>query len=210
MIGSYAGGKESRRFPAAAWRAQGVAWAPIGYRLSPGASLDDIVADVRSAVGWFHANADRLGCDPGRIHIAGNSAGGHIVGMLAADGWQEAMGLPGDVIKSASAVSGLFDLAPVRQTFVNDWLALDADAAMRNSPMGSPPRAGLPLLLAWGGKESDAFKAQSRDYAEICRTSGVAVSLLERKDADHFSIIGEFGQPQSPLFMAIAEAISAG
>lgn len=205
-----AGAKESRRFAAAAWRERGVAWVPVGYRLSPGVSLDDIVADARSAVGWFHANADRLGCDPDRIHVAGNSAGGHLVGMLAARGWQEAMGLPGDVIKSASAVSGIFDLAPLRQTFVNEWLSLDANAAKRNSPIATPPRAELPMLLAWGGKESDAFKTQSRDYADVCRASGVAVSLLERRQADHFSIIGEFGQPESPLFTAIAERIGAG
>ncbi|MDH3232483.1 MAG: alpha/beta hydrolase [Alphaproteobacteria bacterium] len=199
-----AGSKETRRFAAAAWRARGVAWVPVGYRLAPDASLDDIVADARAAVAWFHANAERFGCDPEQLHVAGNSAGGHIVGMLAAEGWQGAVGLPGDAIKSVVAVSGLFDLAPLRETFVNDWLSLDAASAARNSPMGAPPRAGLPMLLAWGGHESDAFKAQSRDYAAACRTAGAEVTLLARDDADHLSIIGEFGQPESALFKAVA------
>lgn len=204
-----AGSKETRRFPAAAWRARGVAWVPVGYRLAPDVTMDDIVADARVALAWFHANAARLGCDPERIHVAGNSAGGHLTGMLAADGWQGAMGLPADVVKTACAVSGVFDLAPLRQTFANDWLSLDAEAAARNSPMGAPPRAGLAMLLSWGGLESDAFKAQSNDYAARCRAAGAAVSAFEREEADHFSIIGEFGQPGSPLFAALAEQLDA-
>lgn len=202
-----AGSKETRRFPAQVWRDRGVAWVPVGYRLTPDATLDDIVADARAAIAWFHTNAARFGCDPARLHLAGNSAGGHIVGMLAADGWQSELGLPDDTIKSVVAVSGVFDLAPLRETFVNEWLSLDAGAAARNSPMGLPPRVGLPLLVSWGGLESDAFKAQSREYAEACRRSGAAVSMLERAEADHFSIIGEFGQPESPLFKAITGQI---
>jgi len=203
-----AGSKETRRFAAAPWLERGIAWVPVGYRLAPDVTMDDIVADARAAVAWFHTNAARLGCDPDRIHVAGNSAGGHLAGMLAADGWQDAMDLPSDVVKSVVGVSGLYDLTPLRRTFVNDWLSLDADAATRNSPIHAPPRAGLPILLSWGGRESDEFKRQSRDYAEVCRSGGADVSLLEREDADHFSIIGEFGQPESPLFAAIAGQLS--
>ena len=45
-----AGSKETRRFPAAAWRARGVAWVPVGYRLAPDVTMDDMVADARAAV----------------------------------------------------------------------------------------------------------------------------------------------------------------
>lgn len=202
-----AGSRESRRFPAAAWRERGVAWVPVGYRLAPEATLDEIVADARAAVAWLHRNGLDVGCDPHRIHVAGNSAGGHLVGMLAADGWQEAAGVPRDVVKSAVAVSGLFDLAPLRRTFVNEWLQLGSESAARNSPIRFPVRADLPVLLAWGARESAAFRQQSLDYA--CRCGG-RVRSMECDGADHFSIIGDFADPDSALFQAIAAQIGAG
>lgn len=204
----HGGSKESRRFPATAWLDRGVAWVPIEYRLAPDATLDEIVDDVRSAVAWFHGNAARFGCDPARIYVTGNSAGGHIVGMLVADGWHDRYGVPRDVVKAGCAISGLFDLHPLRQTFANDWLSLDETAAERNSPVRHMPRDGLSLVVAWGEKESDAFKGQSLGYAEACRTAGADVQTLERGGAHHFSIIGELGEPESPLFKAIAESLN--
>ena len=115
---------------------------PVEYRLAPAATVDGIVDDARRAVAWFHAHAAEYGCDPAAIHVAGNSAGGHLTGMLAAEGWQAEWSLPADVIASAAPVSGLFDLAPLRRTFANDWLALDDAGARRNSPIHRPPRAG--------------------------------------------------------------------
>ena len=202
-----AGSKESRRFPAAAWRERGVAWVPVGYRLAPEVTLDRIVADARAAVAWLHRNGLDVGCDPGRIHVAGNSAGGHLVGMLAADGWQEAAGVPRDVARSAVAVSGLFDLAPLWRTFVNEWLQLDSESAARNSPIRFPVRADLPVLLAWGDRESAAFRQQSLDYAQRC---GGRVRSMECSGADHFSVIGDFADPDSVLFQAIAAQVGAG
>ena len=202
-----AGSKESRRFPAAAWRERGVAWVPVGYRLAPQATLDEIVSDARKALVWLHRNGLDVGCDPGRIHVAGNSAGGHLVGMLVADGWQEAAGVPRDVVKSAVAVSGLFDLAPLRRTFADEWLRLGPDAAHRNSPIRFPVRADLPVLLAWGSRESAAFKQQSHDYGRQC---GGRVRSMECDGADHFSVIGDFGDRESDLFQAIAAQVGAG
>ena len=202
-----AGSKESRRFPAAAWREHGVAWVPVGYRLAPATTLDRIVEDARAALVWLYRNGLEVGCDPGRIHVAGNSAGGHLVGMLAADGWQEAAGVPRDILRSAVAVSGLFDLSPLRRTFVNEWLHLDRESAERNSPIRFPVRANLPVLLAWGDRESAAFRQQSLDYGQRC---GGRVRSMECDGADHFSVIGELADPGSALFQAIAAQVGAG
>jgi arylformamidase len=202
------GAKESRRFPAEAWNARGVTWVPVEYRLTPAVTLDEVVNDARSAVTWFYANAARFGCDRDAIHVCGNSAGGHLVGMLVAGGWQERFGLPGDVIKSATAISGLFDLAPLRETFVNDWLRLDESSIARNSPIGLAPRKGQPIIVSWGGQESWAFHQQSQDYGDMCRRAGAAVSFVERREANHFTIIGELAEPESPLFAAMARQVA--
>ncbi len=202
------GAKEGRRFPGPAWNARGVAWVPVEYRLAPAATVDDIVDDARRAVARFHARATDYGCDPAAIHVAGNSAGGHLAGMLAAEGWQAERGLPEDVIASAAPVSGLFDLSPLRRTFANDWLALDEAGAQRNSPIHLPPRRGMPVAVAWGGEEPAAFRGQSEAYAAVCTQAGAEVTAIECAGADHFSIMADWADPASPLFKALARNIA--
>lgn len=201
------GGKESRRFPAPAWNARGVAWVPVEYRLAPAASLDDIVEDVRNATAWFYENAAKYKCNPDALHVAGNSAGGHITAMLLADGWAPSLGLPADAIKSGTAVSGLFDFEPSLVEYTSEWLTLDRAACERNSPLRHPPRRGVKVNISWGGKESAAFRDQSLAYAEICDDAGAIVSAFDRPDHDHFSIIGEFGDPDNPLFKAVEQVV---
>lgn len=202
-----AGAKEGRRFPGPAWNARGVAWVTVEYRLAPAATVDEIVDDARRAVAWFHAHAAGYGCDPTAIHVAGNSAGGHLAGMLAAEGWQAERSLPDDVIASTAPVSGLFDLSPLRRTFANDWLALDEAGAQRNSPVRRPPRAGLPIVVAWGGEEPAAFRGQSEAYAAVCKRAGSDISAIEINGADHFSIMADWADPASPLFAALERNI---
>ena len=195
--------KDDRRFPAEVFVERGAAWVPVEYRLAPDASMDDIVDDARSAVRWIYENGASHGIDPNRIFVSGNSAGGHLVGMIAAADWQQGYGLPPDVVRGGCAVSGLYELDPLRQIFANEWLQLDADGSARNSPVRHLPRPRLPMILSWGGKETDAFKQQSQDYAAASKEAGVNVTAFERTDADHFSIIGEFADPDSPLLQAV-------
>jgi len=201
------GAKEGRRFPGPAWNARGTAWVSVEYRLAPAATVDDIVDDARRAFAWFHAHGADYGCDPSAIHVAGNSAGGHLAAMLATKGWQAERGLPEDAVASAAPVSGLFDLSPLRRTFANDWLALDEAEAQRNSPVGLPPRSGMPIVIAWGGKEPTAFRGQSENYAEVCRKAGAVVTAIECAGADHFSIMADWADPASPLFKALERNI---
>jgi len=202
------GGKESRRFPAPVWNARDVAWVPVEYRLAPDASLDEIVDDARAATAWFFAHAAEFGCDPNAIHVAGNSAGGHITAMLLAQGWHERYEVPGDLVKSGTPVSGLFDFEPELLAYANEWLALDESAAHRNSPVHAPPRPGVPVTIAWGGEESFAFSEQSLRYGKACRAAGAMTHVFDCPGHDHYSIIGEFAQPESPLFQTMAGVVT--
>lgn len=64
-------------------RAQGYTVFDISYRLSPPARWQEAVGDVKAAIGWVAAQADRLNVDPERLCLMGYSAGGHL-SMLAA------------------------------------------------------------------------------------------------------------------------------
>lgn len=199
------GDKASRRFPAALFNEAGAVWAPINYRLAPDAGLDDMAADVRTALAWIYRNAESIGGDPDRIYVTGTSAGGHLTGILLAPGWHEAYGVPETLIKGACLCSGLYDLEPFLHIDRCAYLRLDEDLARRNSPLYRLPskETACPMIVAWGSKETDEFRRQSAAYAEACAAQGLAVEAMPHPEHDHFSLIGELGRPDSPLFRAL-------
>ena len=200
-----AGSKDSRRFPAIPWRARGVTWVAVNYRLVPGHDLEDAVTDARNALIWLSENAARLGIDPAALHVCGNSAGGHLAAMVAARNWP---GRP--PIRSLCAVSALCDLAPLLAARTNAWLRLDPPRARALSPVHSLPPADLPVIVAVGGAETAEFRAQSSGYADLLRGQGTPVTWLEPAGQDHFRIIGGFGDPACELFAALARQIGPG
>ena len=197
------GSRLGRAFPAEIFNARGAVWVPVDYRLVPAVGLDDVVADVRRAIAWVYRNAVEWGGDRDRIHVSGTSAGGHLAAMLMLDGWQADFDLPGDVVKGGCAMSGLFDLEPLRHTRENATLRLDRGLIARNSPIRRVPRQARPLLLAWGERESQAFKRQSRDFAAAWRARGHAAEEIELAGHDHFSAIAELANPDGVLLGAI-------
>lgn len=196
--------KEDRRFPGPVFNALGAAFISVEYRLAPAVTLDEIVDDVRNAVAWIYKNGADYGLDVDRLYVTGNSAGGHLSAAVLADGWQADYGVPEDVLKGGCPVSGIFDLTPLLKTSQRDNLHLTEENVARVSPIHQLPKPGTPLLLSWGGRESDEFKRQSAIYTEACRAHGIEPEIVDCPDDDHFTIMGAFGDPDSALFKAIA------
>ncbi len=55
----------------------------VEYRLTPESPWPAQIHDIKAAVRWVRANAERLGVDPDRIAIEGNSAGAHLALLVA-------------------------------------------------------------------------------------------------------------------------------
>ena len=85
----------------------------------------------------------------------------NLTAMMMETDWA-ARGQPADLVKGGCAISGLFDLAPLIQTSINNEARLDAESAARNSPILHLPAKGGPLIAAVGTKETDGFLEQSR------------------------------------------------
>lgn len=179
----------------------GVHVAVMDYSLAPDATLDVIVHQVRTAVAWIAAEARGMGADPRRLYAAGHSSGGHLVGMLLAPGWHDAYGLAPDALRGGIAISGLFDLEPIRLSHINAWLGLDAAAARHLSPLHHlPPPGPAPRLLAsYGGLESDEFRRQTEAYAAAWAASGHAVLLAPQPSRNHFDLLVGLGDGADPL-----------
>ena len=165
-------------------------------------TLDAIVEQCRTAIEWVADNAGRLGGDPGRIFVSGHSAGGHLTGMMLCTDWA-ARGRPADLVKGGTPISGVFDLAPILETSINDDVRLDAEAAARNGPIHHLPAAGAPLLAVVGAGETPAFVAQNRAFAEAWGARGFAAEVMEIEGLHHFNVVSELGRPGSALTGAV-------
>ena len=181
----------------------GVAVVVINYALIPSVDMDELVRQCRAAIAWVWRHARGFGGDPERIFVSGHSAGGHLVGMLMSTDWRAVAGLPPDALKAGCGISGLYDLEPIRLSYLNEVLALTPDVARRNSPCLLGPARSSPLLLAVGGDEGPEYHRQTDVQAAAWRARGFSVDVLDLPGHDHFSIMGELERRDAPLTRAI-------
>jgi acetyl esterase/lipase len=173
--------KESFAFVATGPLAIGMNVALVGYTLAPAASMDDMVAEIRSALDWLAAELPALGCDPDKLLLSGWSAGAQLAAMT----------MDHTAVRGCLVISGIYDLEPMRHCYVNDKLALDEAAVLRNSPMRQQSSTDVPLAIVVGGGELPLMLQQSADYAEARSRQGMTASWREIPRADHFSILDE-------------------
>ena len=190
--------KSSHSFPAEGFVAAGGAAVSLNYALAPAVTLDTIVEQCRAALEWVADNAGRLNGDPRRIFVSGHSAGGHLTAMMLCTDWT-ARGRPADFVKGGTAISGIFDLAPLMETSINDDIRLDAKSAARLSPIFNLPAAGAPLIAAVGAAETAEFVAQNRAFAEAWQARGFEATVMEAEGLNHYTVVMEMGRPGSAL-----------
>ncbi|MBB1583878.1 alpha/beta hydrolase [Serratia sp. OS31] len=201
--------KEEACSMAANFTQHGVAVATLEYTLQPEATLAEIVREVRSAIAWLYHHAGQYGIDPERIFVSGSSAGGHLCGMLIADDWQHRYQVPVNVIKGALALSGLYDIRPLCDIYINDWMRLTPEQAATLSPLFIlPEKVNAPqILLDVGAKETQGFRNQTLAYFAACREKGLNVALLEDRHNNHFTLVNELANPHSTLFQQVMAMI---
>ena len=180
--------------------AQGINVALIDYDLAPAVSIDTIVLQTLRALEWLWRAADEQGFDASRIHVAGHSAGGHLVAMAMSALWPRwDPDLPADLVKGGIAISGIYDLEPlVHASFVNQDLKLDNKSAFRLSPAWMPPATQAPLITCVGGEESSEFLRQTRLLA--ARRKPVLRADVPAPGRNHFTVLDALADPGHALF----------
>lgn len=191
--------KQDLAFLAESFVNAGVTLVLVNYNLAPAVTIDKIVAEVRAACGWTWHNIHQFGGDANRIYVGGNSAGGHLTAMMGCTDWKNVDPmLPGDLMKGGLAISGIYELEPIRFTSINNAVRLDRESAGRNSPCALLPTLQGPLLLPVGELESSEFQRQTRLLAAAWR--GIKSKVLSVERCHHFSIMLELANPRSTLF----------
>ena len=202
--------KDDTTYIAPAFLDAGVAFVTLNYTLAPDGDIDQMVEQCRRAVAWIYRNAAEIGVDPERLYVAGHSAGGHLTAMLLATDWTGVdPTLPKVPVRGACALSGLYDLEPIRLTFLNDVLALTPETARRNSPLFLDPVANIPLILSVGGLETDEFKRHQAELLAAWGARGLTIGEIPAPGCHHYTIVGHFGDSGSALHKAMISMIRA-
>lgn len=178
--------------------ARGIACAVPDYTLAPTVNLTEIVRQCRAMLAHLWHNAEALGIDRTRIVVGGSSAGGHLTSAVAAGGWQEAAGLPSQPLKGQLPVSGLFDLAPLAASHVNDWMQFTPEEVQALSPLRNLPAAPLPAVVASAERETPGFHRQSAAYGQA-----VGAPVLTVPDRNHFDVVLDLTDPETALSRAL-------
>lgn len=196
------GSKAGSGFAAAALAKAGWASALIGYPLAPQARLREIVDAVGRAVTCLAEKAETLRLDPSRLVIAGHSAGGH---MAAAIICGKAGKAATDAIAGAVLISGVYDLAPIAASYVNDKVGMDERDIAELSLLDATPLRDIPIHIVVGADEPAAFLDQSRALNSAWSGMPHEPGYREAPGRDHFDILDELADSSSPGFNAIVE-----
>jgi arylformamidase len=173
----------------------GINVALIGYTLAPDATLDEIVAEIHRGIDFLVEQLPALGGDPGRIVVSGWSAGGHLTSMA----------LSHPHVKAGMAISGIYDLEPIRHSYLNEKLRLDGPMSHRNSPVMQPGGAMKPLSLVAGSTELPLLRKQTADFAGHRARYGLPVTYEEIPGANHFTIMNELMSPKGRITTLIRQ-----
>ena len=189
---------------AAGPNAHGIALALVGYDLCPGVTMETIIDQVRAATLHMFRRHGR------RLVASGHSAGGHLSACLVATDWKKfGADLPDDLVPAGLSISGLFGLAPLMQTSMNQDLQIDAESVERISPLGWNVARGRAFDAWVGGDESSEFLRHSREIADIWSRKGVATRYVEVPHTNHFTVLDPLADPSSEMCGRLVELVKS-
>lgn len=193
--------KDEFSWIAAGFLGQGLSVSLLNYPLCPEVTLERIRASTEAAFAHLHRNVldDR---ERETVVVSGHSAGGYLSALHLLVDWT-AHGLPAAPIRRVVPISGVFRLAPLLHTSMNEALRLDAASAQALSLDRAQPAFEAEVALVVGGDESDEFRRQSEEMARNWVALSPPVVLVP--GTHHFDVVDGLGLPGSPLNRLVAE-----
>ena len=193
------GDRKDNAFVARELNRRGIAVALAGYTLAPEAGVMDIVAELRQCLKAVWEATKQ------RPVVVGHSAGGHLTAAMVATDWSKVQGVPADLVRAGYAISGVFDVAPLIPTSLNEALKLDEEKARAASPILWPaPPKDRTFVAAVGGDESQEFIRQSLAIAAAWGKAGVKAECVVVPGSNHFTVVDHIADPESAALARIA------
>lgn len=172
--------------------AHGFAVAVPSYVLCPEVRVSDITVQVGLAITRAASEI------AGPIHLAGHSAGGHLVARMVTSTSPLAQSVRQRIRKTVP-ISALCDLRPLMRTEMNNTLHLDAVEARLESPALLEPQEGIDVTAWAGAAERPEFMRQNALLANIWSGFDCRVDAVEEPGRHHADTIEGLVEPDHPL-----------
>jgi acetyl esterase len=173
----------------------------VGYRLAPRHRFPAAVDDCQAGLRWAASNASALGCDPDRLAVMGDSAGGNLAAvtcLAARDGGalastrirHQALLYPATDLTLASASIDENARGPILTranvlAFRDHYLGPEGDGSdHRASPLLAPDLSGLPPALIQTARH-DPLRDDGARYATRLAEAGVEIRCTEYTRSPH-------------------------
>jgi acetyl esterase/lipase len=198
--------------------ARGYLVAAVNYRLAPRYKFPAMIEDVKCAVRFLRANAERFSINPEKIGAWGGSAGGHLVALLgtadATAGWDV-----GQYLEQSSRVQAVVDMyGPTDLTVLfegaNPRLMeqvfgtsdRNSETLQKASPVNWVSSDDPPFLILHGERDPLVPVSQSQIFYEKLRAAGVPATFVIVKNAGHG--FAPLGGPISPSRQELTKMIA--
>lgn len=171
-------------------RAHGWSYAVPGYTLAPEASLTTIVEELGASLDFIRTKVS------GPIVISGWSAGGHLTGMLIGHG----------AVHAGLAISGVFELGPIRDTYLNEKARITEAEADMLSPLRLPVVPKI-LSFAYGSAELPPLVDDSRALHWKRSAAHAPGALIPVAGMNHFTVLDSLREPRGLLTKALLDLV---
>jgi len=177
------------------------------YRLAPRCRWPAQREDALQVLQWVEREAERLGGDPGRIAVAGHSAGGHLAACVA-------VRQRGSALRACLPVSAPFDLQygnvspESREARVYRYLLQTRSQDRDASPLAFVHRGCAPFHIVWGEADFPHVAASSRAMVSALAEEGVLVSSSTVPGASHFHTHLGLADRANPWYVRLRELLA--
>ena len=169
------------------------------YRLMPQNPHPAQIEDVAAAFAWVDRNIAQYGGDTSRLYLAGHSAGGHLVALLALDrDYQEKYQIPVGAIRGVISMSGIYNVGRMP-----DFQNADDDPSPIDHVQGQAP----PFLITYCQWDYPGLPKQARDFALKLKSAFAAVKLVYIPGQGHVSEMIATLKEDDPTARAILDFI---
>ena len=197
--------KQDYAFVAHSVLAAGAVLVGLEYPLMPQMRMAGLIASVRQGAAYVAEHAQEWGGDGKNITASGHSAGGHLASYLAAHGPHETE-MP-RLVRGLLLISGLYDLDPLTQSFLQAEIGLTEDEVDQFSPIGAQHDPAVKRVLAVGGAETLPFHTQADELQVVLTGQGARTQRLTTQGHNHMDVVSALGEPQSQLGQALRDLI---
>ncbi len=193
------GDKRAGRRIADALTSAGYAVASIDTRMPPEGGVADEAQDVASAAAFLLAHAGQFGLQPSHFALAGHSAGGHLVALVATDpSYARNAGLDLRKLATVITLDGVFDMT--LRTERNPVFGTDPAIRLALSPISHVRQViGHPVFCLLHEDTTSRFGNQADAFAAALRGAGQNVTEMVVPGLQHGAMVGRFDDPTQPL-----------